>query len=224
MLPTHLYGAVNTVVPGQLELDLRGIDRLGIELFDFAGTGVTVAQVASPTAYEVATGTLGLGGVAAGEAVRVVGFVRPFGSAPADFEGRTVVDYREPPALLGLGWGASGTTAPFLSMGATGLVLDLDNPSIGARHSLLIGVRQVDLLTLATSPTIAPPAAGGRALYGISMAGGVRLFTTFAEFSAELALLLSARHAAVALTASGGSDETSATLYATRIAVRLAGN
>jgi hypothetical protein len=224
MLPTHLYGAVNTVVPGQLELDLRGIDRLGIELFDFAGTGVTAAQDASPTAYEVATGTLGLGSVAAGEAVRVVGFVRPFGSAPADFEGRTVVDYREPPALLGLGWGASGTTAPFLSMGATGLVLDLDNPSIGARHSLLIGVRQVDLLTLATSPTIAPPADGGRALYGISMAGGVRLFTTFAEFNAELALLLSARHAAVALTASGGYDETSATLYATHIAVHLAGN
>jgi hypothetical protein len=51
MLPTHLYGAVNTVQPGHLELDLRGIDRLGIELFDFAGTGVTAAQDASPTAY-----------------------------------------------------------------------------------------------------------------------------------------------------------------------------
>ena len=41
MLPTHLHGAVNAVVPGQLNLDLRGIDRLGIDLFDFAGTGVT---------------------------------------------------------------------------------------------------------------------------------------------------------------------------------------
>jgi hypothetical protein len=224
MLPTHLHGAINTVVPGQLDLDLRGIDRLGIELFDFAGTGVTAGQDANPADYEVATGTLGLGNVAAGETVRVVGFVRPFGSAPADFEGRTVVDYREPPALLGIGWGNAGTTAPFLSMGATGLVLDLANPSIGARHTLLIGVRHVDLLTLATSPTIAPPAAGGRALYGISKAGGVRLFTTFAEFNAELALLLAGRHAAIALTASGSYDEASATLYATHIAVHLAGN
>jgi hypothetical protein len=75
-----------------------------------------------------------------------------------------------------------------------------------------------------TSPTIAPPATGSRALYGISIAGGVRLFTTFAEFSAELALLLSARHAAVALTASGNYDAASATLYATHIAVHLTGN
>lgn len=222
MLPTHLHGAVNTVVPGQLNLNLRGIDRLGIDLFDFAGNGTTAAQDANPADYEVATGTLGLANVAAGEAVRVVGFVRPFGSAPADFEGRTVVDYREPPALLGIGWGSAGTTAPFLSMGATGLVLDIDNPSIGARHALIVGGRHVDLLTLPTSPTLAPP-TDGRAVYGISLGGDIRLFTTFAEFSSELALTLSG-HAALALTASGSYDAASATLHATHIAVHFAGN
>src|SRR5262249_37450812 len=39
MMPTHLHGAVNGAVPGQLNLTLRGIDRLGVDLFDFAGTG-----------------------------------------------------------------------------------------------------------------------------------------------------------------------------------------
>ena len=48
MLPTHLHGAVNAVVPGQINLELRAIDRLGIDLFDFAGTGVTAAQDANP--------------------------------------------------------------------------------------------------------------------------------------------------------------------------------
>ena len=60
MLPTHLHGAVNAAVPGQINLDLRGIDRLGIDLFDFGGTGVTAAQDANPADYEVATGTLAL--------------------------------------------------------------------------------------------------------------------------------------------------------------------
>ena len=222
MLPTHLHGAVNAAVPGQINLDLRGIDRLGIDLFDFGGTGVTAAQDANPADYEVATGTLALANVTPGETVRVVGFARPFGSAPADFEGRTVVDYREPPALLGIGWGTSGTTAPFLSMGANGLVLDLDNPSIGARHALLVGMRQVDLLTLPTSPTLAPPTTG-RALYGISVGRDIRLFTTFAEFSTELAATLAGGRPALALTASGSYDAASTTLHATHIAVHFAG-
>ena len=222
MLPTHLHGAVNAAAPGQINLDLRGIDRLGIDLFDFGGTGVTAAQDANPADYEVATGTLALANVTPGETVRVVGFARPFGSAPADFEGRTVVDYREPPALLGIGWGTSGTTAPFLSMGANGLVLDLDNPSIGARHALLVGMRQVDLLTLPTSPTLAPPTTG-RALYGISVGRDIRLFTTFAEFSTELAATLAGGRPALALTANGSFDAASTTLHATHIAVHFAG-
>jgi hypothetical protein len=223
MMPTHLHGAVNSVVPGQLNLNLRGIDRLGIDLFDFAGTGITAAQDANPADYEVATATLGLATIAAGEAVRVVGFVRPFGSAPADFEGRTVVDFREPPAMLGIGWGSTGTTAPFLSMSATGLVLDIDNPSIGARHALLVGMRQIDLLTLPTSPTLAPPTAG-RAVYGISVGREIRLFSTFEEFSAELGLTLGGGRAALALTASGSYDAATATLHAAHIAVHFAAN
>ena len=122
MLPTYLEGAVNSVVPGQLNLKLRGIDRLGIDAFDFAGTGVTAAQDANPADYEIATGTLGLASIVAGEAARVVGFVRPFGGAPPDFEGRTVVDHRALPTMLGIGWGMSGTTAPFSSTNRTSAV------------------------------------------------------------------------------------------------------
>jgi hypothetical protein len=223
MMPTHLHGAVNTAVPGQLNLTLRRIDRLGLELFDFTGTGTIAAQDADPADYEVATGTLGLADVAAGEAVRVVGFVRPFGGAPADFEGRTVVDYREPPALLGIGWGSVGTTAPFSSMSANGLVLDVDNPSIGARHALIVGMRHFDLLALPIPPTLAPPLTG-RAIYGISVGGDIRLFTTFAELSTELAVALSGGRAALALTAGGSYDASTATLHATHIAVHFAAN
>jgi hypothetical protein len=223
MLPTNLRGSVNTVVPGQLNLNLRGIDRLGIEAFDFAGTGVTPAQDANPADYEVATGSLGLASVTAGEAASVVGFVRPFGAAPPDFEGRAVIDHRELPTLLAIGWGTEGTTAPFSSMGATGLVLDIHNPSIGERHHMVTEMRVVDLTTLPMSPTLAPP-SDGRAIYGISVGADIKLFTSFSEFSAELATQLGGGRHAIALTAVGRYEAGNATLYANHIAVLFAPN
>ena len=87
--------------------------------------------------------------------------------------------------MLGIGWGMSGTTAPFSSMGAAGLVLDIHNPSIGARHHLVDGMRVVDLTTLPMAPTLAP--ADGRAIYGIAVGADIKMFTSFAEFSTELA-------------------------------------
>jgi hypothetical protein len=220
MLPTHLYGIVNDKTAGQVDLRLRAIDRLGIGLFDFAGTGIAALQDADPADYEVATGTLGLAGLTIGESARIAGFVRPFGSAPADFDGRTVVDHRDLSAVLGIGWGRAGTTAPFLSMGAAGLVIDLGNPSIGERHALIAGLRHVDLLSLTTPPTVAPMT--GRALFGISAGGAIRLFDDFGEFSAELARRLAAGHAVMGLVAHGAYEGATTTLRAHRVSVHLA--
>jgi hypothetical protein len=222
MLPTHLRGTVNSVVAGQLNMKLRAIDRLGVELFDFSGTGTTAATDADPADYEIATGTLGLASIAPNQAAKVLGFVRPFGGAPPDFEGRAVVDHRSLPAVLGIGWGMTGTLAPFSTMGNTGFVLDMTNTSIGARHHVLVGARLIDLTTLSVSPTIAPTT--GRALYGISVGRDVKLFTSFAEFSTEVANRLSAGNEAIALVAVGSYEEGSATLTAHHIAMHFALN
>jgi hypothetical protein len=222
LLPTHLRGTVNSIVAGQLNLELRAIDRLGIDMFDFRGTGVTADVDADPSDYEVTTGTMALSTLAAGEAAKVLGFVAPFGAAPPDFEGRTVIDHRDLPALLGIGWGASGTTAPFLSMGNAGLVLDLGNANIGERHALMVGMRRVDLLDLPAAPTIVP--AAGRVLFGVSADGDIELFTSFADFSAEITTRLATGKAAVALTASGSYDEGANSLAANYIAMHFAAN
>lgn len=221
MLPTHLHGSVNGVLPGQVNMNLRAIDRLGIDLFDFAGTGVTPAQDANPADYEIATSTLPLAAVTVGQPAKVLGHVRPFGSAPADFEGRTVIDHRALPAMLGIGWGATGTRAPFLSMGATGFVLDIDNSSIGARHAVIVGRQVIDLTTLTTPPTIAPTT--GRALYGISVGRDVRLFSSFTEFSNAVTAQLALGNA-ISLVALGSWDEGSTTLRAHHIAMHFVAN
>jgi hypothetical protein len=210
--PTRLHGAVKTVVPGTLTLQLRAIDRLGIAMFDFAGTGAATTSDADPNNYEVNTGNLSLASVTAGEAANVIGFVTPFGNAPSDFVGATVVDHLALPNTLGIGWGAAGTTAPFVSMDATGLVIDITNKSIGDRHFILSGMQKLDILTLASGPTIAPTT--DRGMYGVWEPGHVELFEHFADFEAKLAARLAAGDAITSLTAFGAYDAGSNVLTA----------
>jgi hypothetical protein len=191
-------------------------------MFDFSGTGLTTAVDADPSDYEVATGSLALTSLGAGEAAKVFGFVTQFGAAPPDFAGNTVVDRADLPAMLAIGWGAAGTVAPFVTMSDTGLVLDLANASIGERHTLKVGMREVDLLDLPAAPTIT--GASGRVLYGVSEEGHIELFTTFADFVAEVTARLAGGNEAIGLVATGRYDEGANSLAATRIAIHFAAN
>jgi len=199
---THLFGTVEQAIPGAVTLDLDAIDARRVSAFDFAGTGANPSDDADPEHYEVATGSLNVIGLLPGEPVRVFGFVSPFGAAPPDFAGRTIVDYRELRATLSIGFGAQGTTAPFLSSGAAGLLLNLSNPAIGNRHELRVGLRVIDLLDLPASPTI-QSAAGGRTAYVIAKEHDSRVFDDFAEFVTELNLQLNGSTALLGLTAHG---------------------
>ena len=123
---------------------------------------------------------------------------------PPDFVGATVVDHLDLPTTLGIGWGAAGTTAPFVSMSATGLVIDITNKSIGDRHFILSGMQKLDILTLASGPTIAPTT--DRGMYGVWEPGHVELFEHFADFETKLAARLAAGDAITSLTAFGAYD------------------
>ena len=165
MLPTYLHGAVNAVVPGQLNLNLRGIDRLGIDAFDFTGTGVTPAQDANPADYEVATGTLGLASVVAGEAAQRRRLRAPVRRRAARLRG----PHRHRPSR------AAGTARHRLGhLGHDGAVLehgrDADSCSTSTTRAsargtrCIVGMRIVDLTTLPMPPTLAPPPRRARGL------------------------------------------------------------
>jgi hypothetical protein len=220
MLPTHLYGTVTGTLPGQLNLRLRAIDRLGIGLFDFSGTGATPALDANPNDYEIATGTLGLTTFEVDEAAKVIGFVRPFGAAPPDFDGGTVIGARDLAAAMVIGWGMSGTTAPFTMLGPDGLAFDLTNPNLGTRHHLIVGRRAVDLFDLPASPTVVAPTAG-RAMFGLAAPGRVELFADFGAFVTKLTAQLAGGTPAHAFAAYGAYDRSENRLTANRIVVHL---
>lgn len=217
---TRLSGTVVAAGPGQISLDLAAIDGRRPEIFDFAGTGLSPEVDADPEAYEIATGALDLSRLAAGEPARAFGFVAPFGEAPLDFFGRTVVAYEAVRALLGIGWGLDGTAAPFLSLGPDGLVVDNANPDIGLRHHIKVGAQVVDLLELASPVTIAPVA--GRGLYSIGEPGRIEVFGAFARFTERLTEKLSAGAKVRSLHAGGAFDPASATLAAYAVNVALA--
>jgi len=206
MRMTHLAGTTNSVMTGQLNVDLQSIDRRRIANFDFTGTGMSPAQDADPSDYEIATAGLALDNLVIGAPVRVFGFTRPFGTAPADFEARTVVALAGRHAALGIGWGPDGTTAPFSMIGPDGLLIDLDNPMIGERHHVKIGTVVVDLFSLPMSPTIIGTADGPRR-FAILQQRRVQVFHDFDRFVETLGLLLDGVNVVKGMHGIGGYDQ-----------------
>lgn len=219
MLATRLTGRLITAMPGEIEIQLRAIDRLSASLFDFSGTGGSAALDADPAAYQIATGTLGINDLTVGRAVRAIGFVSAFGEAPPDFEGRTLIGPRDLPATIGVGWNTDGTLAPFSSMSNAGLVIDLTNTDIGSRHHMLTGNEIIDLFNLPASPLIEQ--SGTPRVYGIWEPGHVELFDELGNFVDELALRLSATDRARSLAAYGRYDINTNTHLANKIVVHM---
>jgi len=154
----------------------------------------------------------------ADDPARVFGFVTPFGAAPPDFSGRTLVNFDELRALLGVGWGFNGTDAPFMTMGSNGFVIDVTNPDLGARRFIKIGPRIVDITTLPSPMTIEPDTVG-RTVYAISRGLRLEMFRDFAPFAERVSRLLGGGSNMQALTARGSFDAPSTTLTANYVAI-----
>jgi hypothetical protein len=140
--------------------------------------------------------------------------------APPAFSGRTVIDFADVRSALGVGWGSEGTTAPFLSMGADGLVLDNQNPAIDVRHFIKQGTVLIDLQSLESDTTIVPPASG-RTLYVIKTADSLRQYSEFADFVDDLAASLDGATGARSMFARGQYDADSNVFTAFKLGVYL---
>ncbi len=215
LLVTSLHGRVANYTSGWLTMQVRGFGRLGVEHFDFTGTG------SDPTAYLVETGALSLNAVEIDRSVHVKGFVSPFGMTPPDFVGRTVIDHRSMRAALGVGWTTAGTDAPFLLIDREALVVDLDNEDIDQRHHIKLGHRVIDLFDLPASPPIVAIDPTRRSLYGIHEPGHVELFKDFAEYIDAINRYLNNGYAARSMAAYGSYEEVVNTVTADKVAIHM---
>lgn len=218
MLFTTLHAnAIVPVDPAPFTAELQSIDHRQIGIFDFTGTGSTPEEDADPAAYEIDTSVLDISSIADGSPIKVRGFVRPFGQAPADFEARTIIDVAAIRGHLGLGWNPA-TTTPFLDLSSTGMTLNLEGQGL-FHHVVRAGVR-VDLNSLAQSPVI-QPLDSGAGVYVMHTDAIVQLLTTFDSYVAEIEAALSDGKSMRGIRATGLFDDATGTMKAGMISVRM---
>jgi hypothetical protein len=123
---------------------------------------------------------------------------------------------------MDIDWGNSGTTAPFKTLNATHLDLDVANSSIGSHHRIQVDPQDIDITTLASDPSIAG-ATSGMTLFSITGRHGRATdnFNSFADFEAALAMDLDGTTTALRLTADGQYDAAGNTFTARRITIVL---
>ncbi|HNP37899.1 MAG TPA: DUF4382 domain-containing protein [Woeseiaceae bacterium] len=192
-----------------LAVDLYWLNGRRPASFDFTGTGVDTMMDADPDYYEIDTGALTLDGLESGDLVKVRGLVSEFGSAPADFDSRTVIDVAldSRTAAFKAIW-PEGTQLPFHSISATQIDVDLS----AAREVLAVHGVPLEFLTplaniLLTAPDIR------RGIYAVKVRGSdeIHLFRDFADLADELTRQLndgaSLRHIAAHGRYNAGSNE-----------------
>ena len=218
---THLSGIVNTVMMDQTDIELRAIDRRRVQVFNFTGTGTNPATDADPSSYEVAMGNLQkLDSDATGQPVAIYGFPYEFGAAPPDFEGRTIVDYSNVRSVLGVGWGAEGTTAPFLMMEEQGLLLDSSQFGDDQRHHIKQGPVRIDLWTLDSNTQIKARELG-RKLFVVKTSDSVQMYANFTDFLHALTTELNHLNAARSMFARGHYNADTNVFSAYKIFVHI---
>lgn len=218
--PTRVSGVVNGAIPGEVEITLQAIDGRRADIFEFSGTGPSPDLDADPAAYQVAIGPLDTGDTADGRPVVAKGFPTAFGSAPPDFESRTLIDFAEVRSALGIGWGEEGTIAPFISAGPDGLLLDNYNASIDARKYVKQGPVLVDLTGL-DSYTLVAPVENGRTLFSLKTGDSLRLYTSYPDFLDDVSASLDGATAARSIYARGTWDPAANVFTASRIGIHL---
>jgi hypothetical protein len=230
---TQLQGVLDVLDTGKITVILSSIDRQPVSLFNFAGTGLTVAQDSNPAKYLVTTGNLDLSAFSAGAATLDIGFVAPFGSAPPDFNAVTVANSavsvgegddggQMGEAELVIDWGDVGTLAPFKTLDAAHLDIDIANADIGKTHQIEAGSKPVDLKTLMSDPSIVP-STGATVLLAIGhrTTHTIENFNAFADFEAKLATELNGTVTALGMSGEGQYDSVNNVFTARHITVLL---
>jgi hypothetical protein len=224
--PTTLWGSATLVAAGSLSASLLSIDNLEATQFSFTGTGTSGMDATAGT-YAVNTGSIDLSSLAPPELVKIDGFASPFGSAPPDFNATAVTPGTSADSQLIVEWNNGGTTAPFTSQSATGIVIDTSNANLaGTNHVIRTGpAPPVDILTTpgmvitTTNPNFVNQSA---IVLGVgNVAGGMSTFNSAAAFSTQLQTTLNGTNKVNKLVAVGRYDSSSNTFNASSIDINV---
>ena len=224
---TRIWGMLNSATAGSASLDVLSLGNFAPAGFNFAGTG-TGGQSANPSAYALNTGSFDASATAAGTLLQVDGFVNAFGSAPPDFTATAITPGTATEQRLVVEWVNGGASAPFLSDGPAGLVVDLNNAALGTIHEIRTGPVALNLKdpkSFAASPLITTVGADQSklqlAIGSAALSTGVSVFNSISGFASALSSTFNGSTKIYRLVAVGQYNSGTNTFVASRISVAL---
>jgi len=223
MQSTSAWGNLLSASAGSASLDLITLGDFSPSAtsFNFAGTA-TGGGAVDPAQYPVSTGAA----TAVGPVVLAQGLVAPFGSAPPAFNAAQVTaGDAYPQQQLVVEWQNGGAAAPFTSLTAAGLVVDLANPDLTNTHGIVTGPTAIDLKALPASPLITTTGANQEALTlavgNAVLTSGISIYNSAAAFTTGLAATLNGTNKVYRLVAVGQYNPMNNTFVAQNISVAL---
>jgi hypothetical protein len=215
---TSASGLVTAQGSNSLTLNLTDIGGRAISAFDFTGSG------ASPTQYGVTFNSSSppdLTNSTVGAPVVVTGFANTFATAAPNFAASTLLDPTTINAQLVIDW-SGGAASPFSSFDSSSIVLNAAASNFGSRHQIQIGSQIINLVGLASNPTITPATTSG-AVFSIGHASSstIENFETYGAFVTQLQSELNGTTLATGMTAIGQYTASSFAFSASSITLFL---
>lgn len=203
-----------------LTMDLQALQGRNPEVYDFSGTGIDETFDASPDAYEVSTDNLMMSEATSGDPVRVSGFVSPFGTAPADFEAITVINYAESRSQLFANWPEGDDVVALSELSSEGMTINIvSTDEEEGIYKLIQGGIRTDLSSFNQAVQVEP--LFERGIYTLRSPGTVQAFSNFADYVAELQQKLDEGMKIDMMHATGGFSTDNVTLRALKLHIRL---
>jgi hypothetical protein len=156
-----------------------------------------------------------------GAPVVVTGFANTFATAAPNFTASTLLDPTTINAQLVIDW-SGGAASPFSSFDSSSIVLNAAAGNFGSRHQIQIGSQIINLVGLASNPTITPATTSG-AVFSIGHASSstIENFETYGAFITQLQSELNGTTLATGLTAIGQYTASSFAFSANSITLFL---
>jgi hypothetical protein len=222
LLLTPVVGTVSSTASSLVTLDLQSLDGRAPSIFNFAGTGASSADDATPTAYAVALpAPLSAAGLSTGLPASFTGFIAPFGSAPPDFNAVTVVNYAQTRALLLVQWASPGVTAPFATLTGSELLISQATLQSSSREVIRIASAALNPAALSTGLQIVPDTSFANPQYAIGhlKSRTIDSFSTFSDFVTALTTELNGTNEALQVFADGPYNATTGVFSADQMIV-----
>jgi hypothetical protein len=224
LTPTTGWAVHDSAPASGISANLVSLGGFDPATLNFAGTNSVAG------AYIVSTTGLDTSSLAASPVFRFDGLVTPFGMAPPDFVADSVATQTATDQVLTVEWSGNGTTTPFITKDANGLVVNITGGSLGATHTVQTGLLSVpnpattiDLTNPAVNPVIvADPTltaqfAVGNPVSTASPATGVAVFNSYSSFLTDLGTVLNGTNTIQKLVAVGKYNTATNTFTAYRI-------